>query len=80
MLSLIPTALWQAIGGAVLAVILAGGAMFGLKRRDASKVAQGRAEERQKQDAANAAARERMAAVPRPSADETIEIMRRGGM
>lgn len=71
---------WKPLGGLIVTAFAIFCAWLGLKRRDASKVAQGRAEERQKQDAANAAARERMAAVPRPSADETIEIMRRGGM
>ena len=74
LLSLIPTALWQALGGAVL--VLMGWA--GVKVYGRASERRGAAEAEQRQREANAAARDRMAAVPKPSPDETIARLRRG--
>ena len=65
-----------AIGGIVLVLM----GWLGVKAYGRAAERKGAAEAEQRQRAANAAARERMAAVPKPSADETVEIMRRGGM
>ena len=65
-----------AVGGIVLVLM----GWLGVKAYGRAAERKGAAEAEQRQRAANAAARERMAAVPKPSADETVEIMRRGGM
>ena len=76
MLSLIPTALWHAIGGIVLVLM----GWVGVKAYGRAAERKGAAEAEQRQRAAAAKRREEMAAVPKLSADETIERLRRGGM
>lgn len=76
MLSLIPAALWQAIGGVVL--VLMGWVGVRVYGRAAERKGAAEAELRQREAAAKR--REEMAAVPKLSADETVERMREGGM
>ena len=74
MLSLIPAALWQAIGGVVL--VLMGWAGVKVYGRAAERKGAAEAELRQREEVARR--REAMAAVPKPSKDETIARLRRG--
>ena len=74
LLSLIPTALWQALGGAVL--VLMGWAGVKVYGRAAERKGAAEAELRQREEVARR--REAMAAVPKPSKDETIARLRRG--
>ena len=72
--ALIPTALWKAIGGAVL--VLMGWAGVKAYGRAAERKGAAEASRRQREEVARR--REAMAAVPKPSADETIRQLRRG--
>ena len=72
--ALIPTALWKAIGGAVLVLM----GWLGVKAygRAAERRGAAEAELRQREDVARR--REAMVAVAKPSPDETIARLRRG--
>lgn len=74
LLSLIPTTIWHAIGGAVL--VLMGWAGVKVYGRAAERRGAAEAELRQREEVARR--REAMAAVAKPSPDETIARLRRG--